>query len=74
VARATGDKDTYWEIEMRNVYIRSIEFRAASDGDLPTESVALAYSEITWTYYLVDHKTGRPLGRNQTTVNLAEGT
>jgi type VI secretion system secreted protein Hcp len=74
VARATGDKETYWEIEMTDVYVRSISFSATEDGDLPTESVALAYSAITWTYYLFDHKTGQPRGRNQTTADLTQGT
>jgi type VI secretion system secreted protein Hcp len=74
VARATGDKGTYWEIEMTGVYVRSMTFNAAQGGELPTETVALAYSKITWTYYLSDHKTGRSRGTNQTTVDLTQGT
>ena len=73
VARATKEKETYWEIEMRNVFIRSIQFAASSDGDLPTESIALGYTEIVWTYYLFDHKTGRPLGQNRAMVSLETG-
>ena len=74
VARATGDKATYWEIEMKDVYIRSVAFNAAQDGDLPTETVALAYSKIVWTYYLFDHKTGRSRGTNQTSADLTQGS
>jgi len=69
-----GSIETYWTIELEDVYIRSINFSASPSDHFPQESVALAYSAITWTYFLTDHHTGQPRGQNTATVSLADGS
>ena len=49
--RADGDNQSglYLTIEMENIVVSNISF-GGGGGDLPTETVSLAYGKVTYTY------------------------
>ena len=52
LCRAGGDKIKYMEIKLEQVLISRVEAVGASEAGLgyPTETVALSYGKIKWTY------------------------
>jgi type VI secretion system Hcp family effector len=59
--RATGDKQKFLEIRLKNAVVSRINFDAGTNG-LPSERVELAASEYAVTYTETDQKTGLPKG------------
>lgn len=59
--RATGDKQKFFEILMKNAVVSRISFDAGMNG-LPSERVELAAGVYTVTYTETDQKTGLPKG------------
>lgn len=49
--RANGDNDPilYLKVEMEKIVVSNVSF-GGGGGDLPTETVALAYGKVTYTY------------------------
>jgi type VI secretion system secreted protein Hcp len=50
LCRAGGDKIKYMEIKLEQVLISRVEEVGASEGGFPTETIALSYGKIKWTY------------------------
>lgn len=75
LCRATGDKQKYMEYVLENAKIRSIRLSGSSKGGegLPIEEVSFSYGQITWTHFVTDHKTGRPVGQAHHQCDLTQG-
>ncbi|MCI0364864.1 MAG: type VI secretion system tube protein Hcp, partial [Phycisphaerales bacterium] len=57
-----------------DVIVTSYSFHGNSSGSpLPTEEVTLGFSEIEWTYVLIDPKTGEPKGNIPAKYNPSTG-
>lgn len=64
---------TYFKYELKNVVITSFQFSAVADeGSPPTETLTLAFDEITWTYTIRDNSGGSS-GEVTTTWTPAKG-
>lgn len=50
LCRAGGDKIKYMEIKLEQVLISRVDEVGASEGGFPTETIALSYGKIKWTY------------------------
>jgi type VI secretion system secreted protein Hcp len=48
LCRATGEKTCYLKITIKNGFISS--YSIGGGGDIPTESLSIAYSEIEWEF------------------------
>ncbi|MBM4037671.1 MAG: type VI secretion system tube protein Hcp [Planctomycetes bacterium] len=62
--RATGEKQGYYGMELRDVVIASVRMEGdpKGHGGLPIETVSLSFSKIIWHYVLTDKQTGKPGG------------
>jgi len=67
LCRAGTDKVKFMEYKMTNCLICGVTIQGAGDGDLPTESVAIAYGKISWAYTKQDRQGGKATG------NMAAG-
>lgn len=62
VCRATGEKQKYMEYLLEDVLVTSYQPSGQFGGQIPTESVTLNAAQITLTYTVTDHETGKPTG------------
>ncbi|MBR9981943.1 MAG: type VI secretion system tube protein Hcp [Desulfatitalea sp.] len=67
LCRAGTDKVKFMEYKLTNCLISSVNVSGGTGGDLPTESVAINYGKITWSYAKQDRKGGKIAG------NMAAG-
>lgn len=59
--REAGGSDTveYWIMKMKQVFVDSVNWGAASGGGKPTESVSLSFAECKITYWSQNDKGGK---------------
>lgn len=88
VCRATGDKQSYYKVEMENCLVRRAtmlgNLAAAPTGDapagvdvvtdLPVEEIEFVYGKVTWTYTETDHKTGKAAGNIEAHWDVEDNT
>ena len=56
-------QQTYLKYKMKNVIVSSYSFHGNKSGDpLPTEDVTIGFTEVEWTYTILDKNTGEPKG------------
>ena len=74
LCRAGGNKEKYLEYTLTNVIVSSIRPSKTPGyaGGLPVEEVAFGYRKITWTYFQVDAKTGKPKGTLEHQYDLTD--
>jgi type VI secretion system secreted protein Hcp len=67
-------QETYLKYVLKNVIVTSYSFHGTATGDpLPSEEVTLGYTEVEWTYVVVDPKSGDKKGQVAASYKLAEG-
>ena len=67
-------QEPYLKYKLSNVIISSFSMHANSSGDpLPTEEITLGYTEVEWTYIVIDPKTGDKQGQVPGKYNPATG-
>ncbi len=67
-------QEPYLKYKLKDVIVSSYGFHGDASGDpLPSEQVSLGYSEVEWTYVVVDPKTGDKKGDVAAKYNPAEG-
>ena len=67
-------QEPYLKYKMKNVIVSSYSFSGMAAGDpLPSEMVTLSYTEVEWTYVVIDPKTGDKQGQVPAKYNPAEG-
>jgi type VI secretion system secreted protein Hcp len=67
-------QEPYLKYKLKDVIVSSYGFHGDASGDpMPSEQVSLGYSEVEWTYVVVDPKTGDKKGDVATKYNPAEG-
>jgi type VI secretion system secreted protein Hcp len=55
--------EAYLKYKLKDCIVSSYSFHATASGDpMPTEELTLNYTEVEWTYIIIDPKTGRPQG------------
>lgn len=71
--RADGDNKAvkYLTVEMENIVVSNISF-GGGGGDLPTETVALAYGKVTYTYVPQKPKDGTADGAQPVSHDLIQ--
>ena len=58
-----GKQEPYLKYKLKNVIVSSYSFHGnASGSPLPSEQVTLGFTEVEWTYVIVDPNTGDPKG------------
>ena len=56
-------QQTYLSYKLKNVIVTSYSFHGNKTGNpLPTEDVTVGFTEIEWTYTILDKDTGEPRG------------
>lgn len=67
-------QEPYLKYKLKDVIITSYSMHARSSGDpLPTEQLTFGYTEVEWTYVVVDPKTGDKKGQVPGKYNPATG-
>jgi type VI secretion system secreted protein Hcp len=67
-------QEPYLKYELKDVIVTSYSFHGNAEGSpLPTEQITLGYTQVDWTYVVVDPKTGDKKGQVATKYNPAEG-
>lgn len=67
-------QEPYLKYLLKNVIISSYSFSGLASGNpLPTESITLGYTEVEWTYIVVDPNTGDKKGQVPAKYNPATG-
>ena len=67
-------QEPYLTYKLKDVIISSYSFHGNSSGDpLPTEQITLGYTEVEWTYIVVDPKTGDKKGQVPGKYNPGSG-
>ncbi len=67
-------QEPYLKYKLKDVIVSSYGFHGDASGDpMPSEQVSLGYSEVEWTYVVVDPKTGDKKGDVAAKYNPAEG-
>jgi type VI secretion system secreted protein Hcp len=57
-------EEPYYQIKLSDVILTSYGLHANASGDpLPTEELTLGYSNVEWTYNVIDSKTGDGAGK-----------
>lgn len=60
--------------KLANVIVTSYGFAGTSSGEtLPMESISLGYTEVEWTYVILDPETGLPQGSVPAKYHPGEG-
>jgi type VI secretion system secreted protein Hcp len=60
-------QEPYLKYKLTNVMVTSYNVSGASSGEpLPTEEVTLGYTEVEWTYIVLDKDTKQPTGEEVT--------
>jgi type VI secretion system secreted protein Hcp len=58
-----GKQEPYLKYKLADVIVTSYSFHGTASGDpLPSEEVSLGFTEVEWTYIVVDPKTGEAKG------------
>lgn len=58
-----GKQQPYLKYKLKDVIVSSYTFHGNSSGDpIPSEEVALGFTEVEWTYVILDPKTGDATG------------
>lgn len=70
-----GNKqEPYLTYKLKHVVVSSYGFHGNASGDpLPSEELTLGYTEVEWTYVLLDHTTGKPKGNVPAKYNPGKG-
>ena len=70
-----GNKqEPYLKYKLKDVIVSSYSIHANSSGDpLPSEAITLGYTEVEWTYIVLDPKTGKATGNVPAKYNPATG-
>ncbi len=67
-------QEPYLTYKLSDVIISSYSFHGNSSGSpLPSEQITLGYSQVEWTYIVIDPKTGDPKGKVAAKYNPGEG-
>lgn len=67
-------QEPYLKYKLSNVIVTSYSFHGTASGDpQPTEEISLGYTEIEWTYVVVNPNTGDKEGQVATKYNPATG-
>ncbi|MBK8916158.1 MAG: type VI secretion system tube protein Hcp [Phycisphaerales bacterium] len=67
-------QEPYLKYKMKNVIVTGFSFHGnASGSPLPTEQVTFGYTEVEWTYVVVDPNTGDKKGQVPAKYNPATG-
>ena len=67
-------QEPYLTYKLKDVIISSYVFHGNSSGDpLPSENITLGYTEVEWTYIVVDPKTGDKKGQVPGKYNPGSG-
>jgi len=67
-------QEPYLIYKLKDVIISSYSFHGNSSGSpLPSEQITLGYTEVEWTYVVVDPKTGDKQGQVPAKYNPASG-
>ena len=67
-------QEPYLTYKLEDVIISSYVFHGNSSGDpLPSENITLGYTEVEWTYIVVDPKTGDKKGQVPGKYNPGSG-
>ena len=67
-------QEPYLKYKLKDVIVTSYSFHGNSAGDpLPSEEVTLGYTEVEWTYIVVDPKTGEKKGNVPAKYNPGKG-
>ncbi len=67
-------QEPYLIYKLKDVIVSSYSIHANSSADpLPSEQITLGYSEVEWTYIVVDPKTGDKKGQVPAKYNPATG-
>ena len=58
-----GKQEPYLKYKLKNVIVSSYSFHGTASGSpLPSEQVTLGFTDVEWTYVIVDPNTGDPKG------------
>jgi type VI secretion system secreted protein Hcp len=67
-------EEPYYTVLLKNVILTSYGLHANSSGEpLPSEEVTLGYTEVEWTYHIIDPETGDNKGKVPTKYNPGKG-
>ncbi len=67
-------QEPYLKYLLKNVIVNGYGFSGNSSGDpLPTESVSLTFTEVEWTYVVIDPETGDKKGQVPGKYSPAKG-
>jgi len=67
-------QEPYLTYKLKNVIISSYSFHGVASGDpLPSEQITLGYTEVEWTYIVVDPDTGDKKGQVPAKYNPGSG-
>ena len=73
-ATVGNKQEPYLTYKMKNCIVTSYSFHGnASGSPLPTEQVSLGYTEIEWTYIVLNPETGKKEGNVPGKYNPAKG-
>ena len=73
-SQVKNKQEPYLKYLLKDVIVTSYSFHGNSSGDpLPSEEVTLGYSEIEWTYVVLDPKTGENQGNVPGKYNPSSG-
>ncbi len=72
-ATVKNKEEPYLKYKLKNVIISSYSFHGDSSGDpLPSEQVSLSYTEVEWTYVVINPETGDKSGDVAAKYNLGK--
>jgi type VI secretion system secreted protein Hcp len=67
-------QEPYLKYKLKDVIVTSYSFHGNAEGSpQPTEQITLGYTEVNWTYVVLDPKTGDKQGQVETKYKPAEG-
>ena len=67
-------QEPYLKYKLSNVIVTSYSFHGNASGDpLPSEEITLGYTEVEWTYVVLDPKTGDAKGSVPAKYNPGTG-
>ncbi|XAL99000.1 type VI secretion system tube protein Hcp [Phycisphaeraceae bacterium D3-23] len=67
-------QEPYLKYKLSNVIVSSYSFHGTSSGDpLPSEEITLGYTEVEWTYVVLDPQTGEKKGQVPAKYNPGKG-
>ena len=67
-------QEPYLTYKLKDVIVTSFSFHGTASGDpLPSEEITLGYTEVEWTYVVIDSKTGDKKGQVPRQVQPRQG-